>query len=400
MPKLVVGVIFGGRSVEHEVSVITALQVIENLDKSKYEVIPIYITKQGRWLTGPALLDIKNFADLGGLERKLEPVFLLPQADEQKLLVFGTLWGILPKIDMKRLDVVFPALHGTFGEDGTVQGLLELADIPYVGAGVLGAALGMDKAATKAMLREAGLPVLPYVWFSRAQWEKNPEKVICDIEAKLPYPVIVKPANLGSSIGITRAKDQQELRFGLNVAANYDRRLLVERALEDYMEINCAGLGAGDEVEVSVCEQPVSGEGLLSYEEKYMRAEGKGMKGMSRLIPAPISQKLSEQLQDFTREAFRALDGRGLARVDFLVDKKDKGAQDGKPYINEINTMPGSIAFYLWTAQGITFPQLIDKLIEIAREAHQEKTHTMYSHDTNLLRLKTSSLKGGRGLKK
>ncbi len=382
MAKCRVGVLFGSRSVEHEVSVITAQQVMAAFDRSKYEVIPIYLTKRGEWLSGAKLSDFGAFKAFN--PASYERVFIAPDPTVRSLVRAPQSTGGLRKLFGSQkaieLDVVFPAFHGTFGEDGTMQGLLELADIPYVGAGVVGSAVGMDKIIMKAVFREAGLPIVSYVWFSRRKWQEQPEEMVQTIETDLHYPLFVKPANLGSSVGITRVEGREDLYFALDVASHYDRRLLVEEAVEEAIEINCAVLGNEDPTP-SVCEQPVSWEEFLSYEDKYMRGgKAEGMKGAARRIPAPISEELTAQVQDMAVAAFKALDCRGIARVDFLL--KEEGE---KLFINEINTLPGSISFYLWEPLGISPAQLVDRLVELAFEAHREKRKTTYSYESNLL---------------
>lgn len=376
--RLKVGVIFGSRSVEHEVSIITAHQVIQAFDKDKYEVVPIYITKEGHWFSGERLLKLENFKDLPSLISDLEKVYIAPDPSIESLVRVSKRW--FKKASPIKIDVAFPLVHGTYGEDGTLQGLLELANIPYVGVGVLGSALGMDKIAMKAVFRENKLPILNYLWFLREEWRKASEDIIAMIEANLKYPMFVKPANLGSSIGISKVRSRDELMYAIDVASHYDRRLLVEEALEDAIEINCSVLGNDDPIP-SVCEQPVSWEEFLSYEDKYLKGNKiSGLKGADRRIPAPISSELTGEIQRLAIKAFKAIDGCGVARVDFLVDRKDK-----KVFVNEINTIPGSISFYLWEATGIKFPILIDRLIALAFERHKEKGKTSYSYDSKLL---------------
>lgn len=376
--KCRVGVIFGGRSVEHEVSIISAHQVIEVLDKNKYEVVPIYITREGVWVTGRKLLNLDNFKnfDLTGTKK----AFIAPDTSICSLVRHPDTWEWPWKKLLAKLDVAFPIIHGTHGEDGTLAGLLELADIPYVGSAVVGSAVGMDKIITKSVLRDNGLPTVNYVWFTRKEWEDSPKEIITKIETALKYPLFVKPSNLGSSVGINKAKNREELKFALSVAGYYDRRLLVEEGLEDSMEVNCAVLGNDDPIP-SVCEQPISWEGFLTYEDKYSHQnKTKGMKGANRRIPAPISPELTKEIQKLAVKAFKVIDCRGVARVDFLIHANKKDL-----FINEINTVPGSLAFYLWEATGIRFPKLVDKLIELALSAHKEKEKITYSYNPNLL---------------
>lgn len=382
MKRLKIGVIFGSRSVEHEVSIVTAHQVMQAIDKDKYEVVPIYITKGGYWVTGEKLFNLENFKDLPSLIPDLKKVYIAPDPSVKSLVMASKRWfkGAPLKI-IKIIDVAFPLVHGTYGEDGTLQGLLELANIPYVGAGVLGSALGMDKIAMKAVFKENHLPVANYVWFLRNEWEDKQEKIIAKIETNLKYPLFVKPANLGSSIGISKAKNREDLMYSVEVASHYDRRLIVEESLEGAIEINCSVLG-NEEPIPSVCEQPVSWEEFLNYDEKYLRGgKTSGLKGADRRIPAPISQELTEKIQKLAIDTFRAVDCRGIARVDFLVN-----TEKSEIFINEINTIPGSISFYLWEATGIKFSELVDKLIDLAIDAYKEKSKTTYSYDSKLLK--------------
>ncbi len=402
MAKTRLAVIFGSRSVEHEISVITAQQIMAAADRDKYEIIPIYITKQGEWLTGPALLELATFQEPGRLER-LERACLLPTPTQPALLrLEGGGRALFRRRAELPIDVVFPAVHGTHGEDGTLQGLLELADLPYVGAGVAGAAVGMDKILMKAAFQAAGLPVVEARWYPRSHYERDPERVLDEIEASIGYPAVVKPAVLGSSIGVARVRNREDLRFALEVASAYGRRLLVERAVEPVIEINCSVLGNDDPI-ASVCEQPLRAEEVLTYADKYLRgskspaaASGApathtvpqgGMKSAQRLIPAPISAALTARIQELAIAAFRAVDCAGIARVDFLVSPSDE-----RVYVNEINTMPGSLAFYLWEPSGISFSELIDRLVALALERHHDKARTTYSYATDILqRLGTSS---------
>jgi D-alanine-D-alanine ligase len=382
--KIRVGVIFGSRSVEHEVSVITGQQVIAALDKTRYEVVPIYITKTGTWFTGEKLLDVANFKDEKAVLVGCDPVFLSPDPTVGGLIVRreekGGLFKRSRDPEVLPLDVIFPTVHGTYGEDGTIQGLFELAGIPYVGSGVLGSAVGMDKIIMKSVFRDHGLPVVKYYATTRHAWENAPDETLAAIEQALGYPVFVKPANLGSSVGVVQAQNREELHQALEVAAQYDRRLLIEQAVSNVIEVNCSVLGFQDP-QPSVCEQPIPWKDFLSYEDKYMRGgKASGMKGLSRKIPAPISDELTKRVQQLAVQSFEMLDCRGVARIDFLIDTKTETL-----YINEINTLPGSIAFYLWEPLGISTSMLVDKLIQLAFEAHQERQRTTYSVDSPLL---------------
>lgn len=372
-----VAVIFGSRSVEHEVSIITANQVVRALESATHQVVPIFIDKQGGWFTGDALKDLTTFKkmDLSVLQK----VQIVPDPTAAHLFrIPGR--GLLGKEHGVSVDVVFPVLHGTYGEDGTLQGLLDMAGVPYVGCGVIGSATGMDKVMMKAAFEQNDLPVVAYVWFTRRQWEQNRDEMLRRIETKLSYPVFVKPANLGSSVGISKAKDREELEFALEVASSYDRKLLVEQGIQRVQEINCAVMG-NDEPIPSACEEPISWEAFLGYDDKYLRgAKGKGMKGSRRNLPADISEELTRHIQNLAIRAFQSIDGMGMARVDLLVDR-----ESGAVYVNEVNTIPGSMAFHLWRAIGLTPAQVVDNLIQLALEAWEDKNRTVFSYPSSIL---------------
>lgn len=373
-----VGVVFGGRSVEHEVSVITGMQVIENIDKTKYDVVPIYISKEGKWLTGESLMDFKNFKNDN--LKNLKEIIMTPIYNDKKLYSHPETIGFLGKKLTENVDVIFTALHGTNAEDGTVQGLLELVDIPYTGAGVLASAVGMDKIVMKDVFRAHGLPIVDYTWFFRKKWLSNKEDIINEVEQKLGYPVFVKPANLGSSVGITKAKDREKLIDSIEIAIRYDRKIIIEKSIEKPREINCAVMGYDDNVKSSLCEEPVGWKELLTYEDKYISSNTKGSKGGKRNIPADLPEEKTKSIQETAKNAFMAIDCRGNARIDFLLD------QEGNVYVNEINTLPGSVAYYLWEPMGISFKDLVGELIDIAIAAYEEKNENMYSYDVDLFK--------------
>ena len=384
-----VGVLFGGRSVEHEVSVITAMQIIENIDKTKYEPIPIYVDKDGRWLTGKSLLDFKSFKENNLKDTKR--VMLSGIHGDGSLYLHPDETGIFGKKILDKVDIFFPAFHGTNGEDGSAQGLLELLNLPYAGAGVLASAVGMDKILMKDVYKANGLPVVDFLWYYRSQWSSDKTHVIEEIEKKLGYPVFVKPANLGSSIGISKAKNRDMLELALEIAASYDRKLIIEKAVENPREINCAVLGYDDHVEASLCEEPIGWTELLSFDDKYIRG-GKSEKGKDskRAIPAEIPEDMRLRIEDLAKRSFMAIDGRGNARIDFLI------AVDGSIYVNEINTLPGSLAFYLWEGKGYDFKTLIDRMIEISLTCHKEKEKNMYTFDSNLFARTQFGSKAGK----
>ncbi len=391
--KTIVGVVLGGRSVEHDVSVVTGHQIMRAFNKERHEVVPIYIDRNGRWYTGEPLVKMENYkheiTSLSGVKECI----LSPDVRHHGLIINPTS-GYFSKSTVKRLDVVFPAIHGTHGEDGTLQGLLELADIPYVGFATLGSGLTNDKIMTKQVLRQHGLPVVDDVWFNRAEWLDDPEAILARIKDALPYPVFIKPATLGSSIGIGRADNDDLLRASIDVAANFDRRVLVERAVVGCVEINCAIMGYGNKMQTSVLEQPVSWEEFLTYEEKYLRGS-EGMKSAERIIPAPIGDELTDRIRQMTVEVFKAVDGRGTARIDFML-KPDSD----EVYVNELNTLPGSLAFYLWQETGLSAGDVVEKLVQLARDAYADKRQNIYNYETDLIAVTAArGLKGAKGAK-
>jgi D-alanine-D-alanine ligase len=392
--QLTLGIIFGGRSVEHDVSVVTGNQVMQACDPAQYDIVPLYIDRDGRWFTGDPLRDLKSYQNDVATLSGVQSVTLSPDVRQHGLIVNPLPTGVFAKSQSRRLDVVFPAVHGSHGEDGTLQGLLELADIPYVGCGVMASAVANDKWLTKTVLQQNNVPVVQGMVFTRYEWDADSEQVIKAILDQFNFPLFVKPVTLGSSIGIGRAADEIMLRALIDVAANLDRRVMIESAVTGNVEINCSVLGDDRGIQASVLEQPVSWEQFLTYEEKYLRG-GDGMKSADRLIPAPLGPELTQRIQGLAVQAFKAIDGRGIARMDFLV-RPDLG----DVYLNEINTMPGSLAFYLWQETGISAGQVVDALVDIAREAHTEKRRNTYNYRTNLIALTASrGVKGNKGRK-
>jgi D-alanine-D-alanine ligase len=392
--KTVVGVIFGGRSVEHDVSIVTAHQIMNAFDAEAYEIVPIYISREGKWYSGETLRNIENFKDEEVISYNGVAEVILSPDIRHHGLIRNPLAGRFSKSEVQRLDIVFPAVHGTHGEDGTLQGLFELADIPYVGFATLGSALTNDKIITKQVLAQNQIPVVQSVNFSRADWLDNPEAIVERITSELGFPVFVKPATLGSSIGVSPANDENLLRIAINIAANFDRRILVEKAITGGVEINCAVMGYGNDLQASVLEQPLSWSEFLAFEDKYLRG-GEGMKSADRIIPAPLSEELTARIKDLALQAFKAVDGRGIVRIDFLV-RPDAD----EVYLNEMNTMPGSLSFYLWKATGMTNGEVVDKLVNLARDAYADKRRNMYDYKTNLVAVAAGrGLKGAKGTK-
>ncbi len=395
--KKTIAVFFGGKTCEHDVSIITGHQLMENADKGKYSVVPVYIGRDGKWFTGEKLRDLAFFRDFRSEE--VTPVYMEANGSGMDLYPEQLKTGLLGARDRKaivHIDAVIPAMHGMNGEDGTLQGLLELADVPYASVGVMGSAVGMDKIAMRMMFRGAGFPVLECSFAERGEYRRDPDSVLQRIENEVPvYPLFVKPSNLGSSIGISKAKDREGLKKALDIAFQYDRRVLVERGIDCY-EINCSAMGVGNQVEVSLCEQPVTWEEFLDFNEKYMRGTkgaSKGMKSLSRIVPAPISEEMTDRIRNLTAEIFRLLDCKGVVRVDYMIEK-----QTERLYVNEINTIPGSFAYYLWEPMGISFADLIDRLIEQAETAFRQKHENHYAYSSEILnKVGMQSTKGTKG---
>lgn len=390
--KTKIGVFFGGRSVEHEISVISALQAIAALDNEKYEAVPVYVTKQGRWYTGSGLLDSDNYRDMAALVKRSTSVYMKPVFGDHKLYRRG---GLKERI-VAELDIALPVFHGTNGEDGTFQGLLELVGIPYVGCNVLSAAVGMDKIVMKMMLRESGVPVIDYVWFTDKQWGKNRDALTARIEEEIGFPAIVKPANLGSSVGISPAANREELLHAVATAARYSTRIIVEKMIDPLREINCSVLGNADDHRTSVCEEPVRSGEILSYADKYMsggskgNSGSKGMQSTKRRIPADLPEEKAAEIQRLASETFRVLSCEGVARIDFILDGT------GVIYVNEINAIPGSLSFYLWEATGVPFGRMMDMLVDQALKRAREKEQKTVSYDQNIFSLGGGGSKGGK----
>jgi D-alanine-D-alanine ligase len=400
MKKLRVGILFGGRSGEHEVSLLSAASVFNAIDKNKYEVVPIGITKEGRWVTAADAERLLQ-GKAAGEGARSTPTHLRagdPEATPGAAVLASGEAVIVPPEPQKsggsmapfqtdavltrrasdraiNVDIIFPVLHGTFGEDGTIQGLLELADLPYVGAGVLGSAAGMDKDVMKSLFRAAGLPIVKHVTILRSEWTTNSKKVEKLVERKLKYPVFVKPANLGSSVGISKVHDRKELGPAIDEASKFDRKIVIEQGVggkkQKAREIECSVLG-NDSPEASVPGEIVPGKEFYDYTAKYLD------EGSQLIIPAKLSKAETMKVQQLAISAFKAVDCSGLARVDFLMDPKTR-----KIYLNEINTMPGftSISMYpkLWAATGLPYSELIERLIQLGMERHEEKKRNQYS---------------------
>ncbi|MBD5348581.1 MAG: D-alanine--D-alanine ligase [Bacteroides sp.] len=397
--KTNVAVFFGGRSVEHEISVISALQAINAFDESKYNIVPVYISKQGKWYTGDNLLDLKNYRNLDKLVSEAEEVFMRPEYGDYNLYKANT--GLFSKRNpvVANLHVAIPILHGTNGEDGIFEGLLETIGIPFAGCNTLSSANGMDKITMKMILGAENIPVVDYVWFTDHQWNGDKDKIVNKIEEKLGYPVIVKPANLGSSVGIGTASDRNELVEKINNAAKFSQRLIVEHMIGNLKEINCSVLGDADDHQSSVCEEPIKSGKFLSYEDKYMGGTktNQGMQASEKRIPADLPVETSERIRHLAAETFRVLSCHGVSRIDVMID-----ADSNEIYVNEINTIPGSLSFYLWEASGVSFSQLMDKLVALALKRKRETDRKTFTYDQNIFALGggTKGTKGAKGVKR
>ncbi len=389
--KTNIGVFFGGRSTEHEISVISANQAINAIDRQKYDVTPVYITKEGRWFTGEPLLELRNYRDIPSLLKQCDEVYLRPVFGDYNLY-YSNPKGLFSKKEVaSRLDIVIPVLHGANGEDGTFEGILDSIGIPYAGCDTLASANGMDKITMKMILRENGIPVVDYVWFTDRQWFADKKCLTTLVEKRLNYPVIVKPANLGSSIGIGCAHNREELQEKVEDATRYASRIIVEHMVEQLQEINCSVLGGCDEYETSVLEEPIKSTEILSYTDKYMGgAKGaKGMQASAKKIPADLPADMTSEIQRLAGETFRVLSCHGVSRVDFIVDRAT-----GSIYVNEINTIPGSLSFYLWEATGLTFRKLMDRLVALAIKRNTRRSQKTFSFSQNIFAL-GGGTKGG-----
>ena len=371
--KIKVGLIFGGRSGEHEVSFCSASSIIKAIDKDKYTVVPIGITKKGRWISPQ---DSELALQSGRIEGK-NTVILLNDPSGRALIRINNNQRLDKSSASERLDLIFSVLHGPYGEDGTVQGLLELADIPYVGAGVAASAISMDKDLMKIIFKQRNLPILKWLTIKRKEWQKDKEKILSIIQNDFEYPLFVKPTNLGSSVGITKVHKKEELEKAIDLASSYDRKILIEEGLEEVREIECSVLG-NDEPRASVVGEVKPAGEFYDYDSKYIDKE------TQLIVPADLPDGVSQEVQEIALRAFKAVDAAGMARVDFFVSKKEN-----KIYLSEINTIPGftSVSMYprLWEASGVSYPELIDRLIQLALERHQDKNQNKISYDESKL---------------
>jgi len=389
------GVIFGGESVEHEVSIISAVQAMNKMDTEKYEIIPIYITKDREWYTGESLKDIDVYQDLELLKRYSKNVVLYCKKGSFVLQTKGFFKRIV-----KELDMVFPIVHGTNVEDGTLQGYLRSVGVPFVGCDVYAAAVSQDKIFQKQIFKDEKLPITEFVWFFDSEYLDDPDVIIKKIE-RMKYPVIVKPATLGSSVGIAVAHNKEELQKNIEDAIIYDNKIVVEEVVDNLTEVNISVLGNHEHMNLSEIEQVMSDNDLLTYEDKYIGGKksgsSKGMASAARKIPADIPEKLKEEVKEIALKAYRALNASGVGRIDFLIDTKKK-----KVYINEINSCPGSLSFYLWEPAGKDYSTLLDDMINIAIKDYKKRMNKVHSFNSNILQgfAGSKGVKGIKGIKK
>ncbi len=393
--KIRVGVFFGGKSVEHEVSVISAIQAFNAFDREKYDVIPVYITKDNEFYTGEYAGKIEEYRDIPALIRKSTRVIVVNDGGRTKLVRYPMKkFGDSTEAE---IDVAFPVVHGTNVEDGALQGYFQTLNIPYAGCDVVSSAVGMDKYVMKAVLKDNGIPVLDCVTVTALEYAKDSDKIIDETEQKIGFPAIVKPINLGSSVGIKIGRDKDGLAEALDYAFTFSGRVLVERAITNLREINCSVCGDKDEAEASECEEPIGSDEILSFEDKYVSGGAKdskssGMASLKRKIPADISKETREEIRSVAVKAFKCLGCSGVSRIDFMID-----SDENKVYLNEINTIPGSLAFYLWESVGVKYPRLLDKMVSLALKRERELKNLNFTFKSNILaEAKLGGVKGGK----
>lgn len=395
--KIKLGVFFGGRSVEHEVSIISAIQAINNLNKEKYDIIPIYITKKNEMYVGEKIDKIDEYKNINKLLEESQRVILVPNGDKVDIVKYP--FKKFGKNEYDYIDLAFPIVHGTNVEDGALQGYFKTLGIPFVGPDVLSSAIGMDKYVMKTVLKDNNIPVLDCLRFDMSVYTTNCEKIIEDVESNIEYPVIVKPINLGSSVGIKVARNREELQEAIDYAFQYAMNILIEKAITNLKEINCSVVGDYEIAEASECEEPVNTDEILSYEDKYIggsKGEGsKGMASLKRKIPADISSETREKIRKLAVDTFKVLGCNGVSRIDFIMDYKTN-----EIWVNEINTIPGSLSFYLWEPMGIKYPELLEKMIQNALKRDREEKSITYDFETKILEgINLNGIKGSKGSK-
>ena len=392
--KIRVGVFFGGKSVEHEVSVISAIQAINAFNREKYDIIPVYITKNNEFYTGDCVGKIEEYRNIPALLKKSTRILIVSDQNKTKLVCYPM--KKFGDSTVAEIDVAFPIVHGTNVEDGALQGYLQTLNIPYAGCDVLSSAVGMDKYVMKAVLKDNGFPVLECVTVNAGEYGKKPEEVIAKIKEKVGFPVIVKPINLGSSVGIKLGRDEEELNEALDYAFGFAGRVLVEKAVMNLREINCSVCGDSDEAKASECEEPVSSHEILSFDDKYTGgskdSKTSGMASLKRKIPADISEELRAEIREMSVKAFKCFGCCGVARIDYMLD-----ADTNRIYFNEINTIPGSLAFYLWEPLGTKYSQLLDTIVSLALKRDRELKNLNFTFESNILAdVRLGGIKGGK----
>ncbi len=394
--KTRVAMMFGGKSVEHEVSVISGIQAIMSMDTDKYEVIPVYISKNNEMYIGDKIGDIESYKNMKELIAQSQRVIMINEGNKVCLTPYPV--KMFGKKSVIEIDIAFPIVHGTNVEDGALQGYLKTIGIPFVGCDVTASAVGMDKYITKAVLKENDIPVLDCKCYTMSDYS-DIDSIVADVENHLGYPVIIKPVNLGSSVGISVAKNRAELITSIDDAFTYAKKIIVEHAITKLREINCSVLGDENEAEASECEEPLHSKDILSYEDKYLsnskNGGSKGMAGVSRKIPAQLEAQKRKEIQDMAVKAFKILGCNGVARIDFMIDE-----EDGTLYFNEINTIPGSLSFYLWEPVGVSYKELLDRMIQLSLKRVREEEALTFAFDTNILNQQSlSGMKGVKGSK-
>ena len=389
--KIKLGVIFGGKSVEHEISIITANQAINSINTEKYEIVPIYLSKNGVIYTGNDLLELSNFRDMDKLFKTLTQIMLVNDGKNVNLVRFPA--KKFGNNIINTIDVAFPIMHGTNGEDGTIAGVMEMLGIPYIGPDILASATGMDKITARRILKQAGIPSLDFVSFYSKEYNQRQDEIIDEICEKIPFPVIVKAGNLGSSVGIKKAKDKNDLKEAIEYSMQFSDRIMIEKAITNLKEVNCSVIGEPTNCKASECEEPIGSDEILSYQDKYVSgnktktgAKGtgtgakQGMASLKRKLPAEISSEMKEKIQKLACDTFKVLGCNGVSRIDFLVDN-----DTNEVFVNEINTIPGALSYYLWEATDLKFTDEIDELVELAFKRQRDRNQLTFSYDQNIL---------------
>lgn len=394
--KINIAVFYGCRSVEHEVSIISAVQAMRAINRDKYDVTPVYVTKEGEMYTGDCLFSIEEYRNLPELFKKCDKVYFVRSGEKVVMKYENS--GLFSKKKERNIDVAFPIVHGTNCEDGTMQGYFEYLGIPYVGCDILSSAVGMDKAVFKDVVKRAGVPVLDSIEIRAREYTLNKEAINERLIKEIGLPLIVKPVNLGSSVGITKVSEEGKLDEAISLAISFSDKVLIEKAINNLREINCSVLGDADSCEASVCEEPFMNDEILSYEDKYLgnskSGPSKGMASLGRKIPAELSDERANEIKELACKIFKCMGANGVVRIDFMIDKDTDTV-----YANEINTIPGSLAFYLWEASGVKYSELLDRMIELAFKRQRNRDNLTFTIKTNILSGVTFGSKGAKGAK-